>query len=372
MPYQLGNQINLGIYVEGFELPIDGYMSVLKLHIGSTLGMKLPVMVLQISDAWGVFDAVPMVKDATRIQVRIAAGADEPELYTFRLFNHGKVPDSSGGNTWTIEGYLDSPMWWAGTSLRHYVGTSNDVLAQIAATCGVEFNGDQTSDSQVWNQQNRRYADFARYVAQHGFKTDTSRMTMAYDLSNRLIYKDVNTPQAPLMTIVNGQFQNGCAFATHYEAESISGYTNQNMGYQSTLYRQSLFKPSQVDTLAWTPNVTDPNFNSDVRKTIQTGKPRHSKIDVGNSSENKERAKFQNARYAQMFNQKLHLSSDYLPLPFPLLSWLNCNLYSERTGYPDVQNSGVYLVTARSILVKGTYFQDKIQCERHGVNSSEK
>jgi len=25
MPYQLGNQINLGIYVEGFELPIDGW-----------------------------------------------------------------------------------------------------------------------------------------------------------------------------------------------------------------------------------------------------------------------------------------------------------------------------------------------------------
>lgn len=371
MGFQLGNQINLSIYIEGFELPIDGYMSVLKLHIGSTLGMKLPVMALQISDAWGVLDAVPMAKDATRIQVRLAAGTDDPTIYTFRLFNHTKVPDSSGGNTWSIDGYFDAPLYWAGTSLQNYQGTSNDVLAQIAATCSIPYSGEQTADGQGWFQQNRRYADFAKYIAQHGYKTDTSRMTLAYDLSNKLIYRDVNTPGAPLITVVNGQFQDGCAFATHYEVESMSGYTNQNMGYQSTMYRQSLYKSGQVDTLAFTPNVTDPNFNTDIKSTIQTGKPRHSKIDVGNSNENKERGKFQNARYAQMFNQRLHLSSDYLPLPFPLLSWINCNMNSERTGDADIQNSGVYLVTARSIIVKGTYFLDKVQCERHGINSKE-
>lgn len=371
MGYQLGNRINLSLYVEGFELPIDGYMSVLKLHIGSTLGMKLPVMVVLISDAHGVLDAVPLTRDATRISVKIGAGTDDQWLYTFRLFNHHKEPDSSGGNTWTIECYFDAPLWWAGTSMQHYSGTSNDVLSQIAATCAIPYSGEQTADGQTWSQQNRRYADFAKYVAQHGFKTDTSRMTLAYDLSNRLIYKDVNKPESPLLTVVNGKFQEGCAFVTHYQAESISGYTNRNMGYQSTMYRQSMFKTGQVDTLAFTPNVTDPNYNVSLKKTIQTGKPRHSLIDVGNSNDNKERAKFQNARYAQMFNQKLHLSSDYLPLPLPLLSWVNCNMYSERSGAADVQNSGVYLVTARSILVKGTYFLDSVQCERHGVNSKE-
>ncbi len=372
MGYSLGNKLGVSVYIEDFELPLDGYMSVLNLHIGSTLRMKVPTMSLQVSDYMGVLDAIPLVRDATRITVLINAGTQENWIYPFRLFIPNRIPDPSGGAVWTLECYFDAPVWWAGTSTRSYVGTSHDVLKQLAETCNIEFVGEQTADNQSWYQQSSRYSEFARHVARHGYKNPSSRMTLGYDLTNKLIYRDVSVPQAPFITVVNGRFQEGCAFATHYQTESVSGYTNRNVGYQSTMFRQSLYKPAELNSLSFTPNVTDPNYNSGMKTIIQSGKPRHSLVDVGNSSENMERAKFQNTKFAQMFNQTLHLSSDYLPMPFPLLSWINCSLYGERSGDPDTLNSGVYLVTGRAIIIRGTYYLDKIQCERHGVNAGER
>lgn len=368
MSYTLGNQLTLSVFINDYELPLDGMATVNLLHMAESLKFKLPLMQLDVTDTSGTLDAIPIIHDATPVRIVIEAATGLTETYNFRVFDW-KRQQLPSAVRFTFDGYADNPVWWLGTSTRSYYGSSTDVLRQLAQACAVPYTGVTTSDVRNWNQQGMRYCSFASYVAARAFASDNSRITMGYTLQNEILVKDVNRPDDPVATLSNKGFHDGYAYISDYVPETTSGFSNRSIGYESTLYRQSIIKPMTVPTLEFTPNTTTPQINLDIKGIIQKGQPRHSPIDVGNSNQNSERGLYQNNRYAALFSQRLHITTDYMPLPVRLLDWVNTALVQDNNT-PDNSASGMYLIVSRAIIVTGTRYQERLLGERHGVNTS--
>lgn len=368
MGYQLSNRLTLSIYIEDVELPTEGLISVASLHIGSSIKMKVPMLSLVLNDTTYALDKLPLIRDATRIRIMLSAGTQTQHTYNFRMFNYKRQPQAAFV-TWTFDGYFDNPLWWAGTSLRNYRGSSNTVLEEMAGICQINYQGKSTADARTWQQQGMRYSNFAKYVAERGYSSDMSRMTLGFDLSNTLIYKDVAEDVQPEITLSNKQFTEGHLPLVDYRPHAVSGHANRSIGYSSPFYRQSLTAPSSVENLDLIPNSNNMQLNQEVKDAIGKGQARFSVIDVGNS-DFAERAIFQNTRLGALFSQHVQLMANMMPLNIKLLDWVNTSLVLD-SGALDEANSGKYLITARAILIVGTTFTEKLLGQRHGTNDKE-
>lgn len=367
MGYLVGGRLEVSVYFNDVEYPLEAINLLNWLHIATTTRHSLPIVGLQLDDVQHIIDRIGLL-DGAPIRVVIKPNGKNSRTYQFRKFNSQRV-FTGGCWRWTIYGYWDAPLYWAGTALRAIEGTADNVLSEVASICGLKYDGTGTNDSQIWVPRNRTYRAWAKDICDHAWVTDTSCMILCVDLDGTLRLKNVNDLPEPQVKILAYTYAEDALTASDIQANASSGLNNALTGYNSMRVSQSVTADETqtfIKALSFTPDVKNAHYNRDLGDRLQRGAVRFGPIDAGNVHDNYEKADYQNLRYRNLFSYGVEaLMVDVNDVK--LGDRVNLAVQTETTKQ-DVPNSGVYTVTGRAIYVQGAQYSEKIGMCRHGTN----
>ncbi|QBX06672.1 hypothetical protein H1O16_gp259 [Burkholderia phage BcepSaruman] len=369
MGFAVNDRLEVSLFINDQEFPLDSLNVLHFLHIAWGTRGLVPTIHLSVFDAQHTLDAVPL-QDGIPIRVAIRAYQGQTQTYNFRKYDHKKT-NTGNGFTYRLDGYLDVPKYWLGTSVVGIRGTSNEVLNQIATSCGMKYEGVSTADSQLWLPRNRTYAEFARHVADAGYATDSSYMEMAVTSYGAIRYLDVNALPQTTTKVTLGQFVQGSLTAADYKPHARSGMNNKMTGYQNTKHSQSLSGDvlnSAASTLVFNPDSSAPLFNAKVREDAARGYQTFGGIDVGNTHANYDKALYQNLRYSNLFSLDVEflMASPTTFEPMDTFSFI----VDQETNLVDRAYAGTYTVVARAIFITGATYAEKILGTRSGMDTT--
>jgi hypothetical protein len=365
--YIVQGRLEVSVYINNVEFPLDSQNVLGFLHVGWSTKTLLPTFHMSISDVQHVLDSIEL-QDGIPIRIVVKPLSTPTVTYNFRKFHHKK---QFNGNCFIYEmdGYLDVVKYWTGTTNAGVQGTSNDVLSQIASTCGLQYDGISTNDSQLWIPRNRTFGEFASNVRWRGYVSDTSFTSLGIDPRGILIYRDVNNLPPPQTTITLGQYTNGSYTAVDYDPQAKSGLNNKMIGYQNARNDQSMTSSTTTQAysqLSFSPDVTSPLINLTVRQQAARGYQSYGGIDVGNTHENYEKALYQNLRYANLYGLNVEFMIQ-TPTPLTLFDTFTFSVDQEQHKQ-DVAYAGTYTVAAKAFLITGANYGEKLLGVREGTN----
>lgn len=370
MGYNVNGRLEVSIFINNVEYPLDpGGNSLAFLHVGYSTKTLLPTVHFKLIDVLHSLDQVEL-QDAIPLRVVVKPASAATVTYNFRKFHHVKQFNGSSFE-YEVDGYYDAPRYWTGTATGGIRGTSNDVLSQIASTCGIAYDGTSTNDAQLWMPRNRTFGEFAKQVAKRGYANDGSYMVLGVDAIGGMKYKDVNTLPDPTVKIVLGQYVIGAFTATDYQPQAKSGLNNKMTGYQNTRVQQSMTGDDTHtihDQVTFTPDSNSPLFNIAIRDKIQQGYRTFSAIDVGNVHPNYERAVYQNIRFANTYSLGVEFNIS-TPTTLQLFDTFTFAVDTENQKQ-DVAYAGTYTVAAKAFLIVGANYAEKLLGVRQGTNAS--
>jgi hypothetical protein len=368
MAYVVDGKIEVSLHINGQEFPLDAINTLNFLKISWWTRGILPLCHFSIFDGLHTLDQIEL-QDGIPLTITLKPLSSQTVTYNFRKFHHSK--DFNGNAfTYEVDGYLDAPLYWAGTSIAGIQGTSSAALQQIATKCGLTFSGSSTNDAQLWMPRNRTYGEFANMIKKRGFASATSYMELGINPDGTMIYQDVTKLPAPTQTVILGEYQSGSYTAADYNPKAKSGIVNKMTGYQNTRYSQSMVSSNLSEAnsqVTVTPDVTSRLFNTTVQQAISRGYQSFGGIDVGNTHANYETAIYQNIRIANLYS----LDVEFLiqtPTTFRLLDTFSFAVDSD-INKQDAAYAGTYIVGGRSLLVTGAQYAEKILGVRQGVNA---
>ncbi len=367
MGYSLSNRLEVSIFINDQEYPLDKLNLLNALHITTTVRGSLPLLTMSITDVTHSFDRLKL-QDGIPIRVTLKPNGQDTRVYRFRKFDHKSVPDG-GAFTWTIYAYWDAAQFWNTTTAAGIQGTSNDVLQQIAGLCGLKYDGTATNDPQLWMPKNKAYRMFAKDIVSTGYVNDTSCMVAGVDLDATLRYKNVNALPKATKRIVAYRYEANAVTAVDVSLSASSGFNNAVTGYQNMRYVQSSIADdihTQLQDLEFTRDSTAPLYNTTLKDKLGRGPVRFGPIDVGNVHENYERASYQNLRYRNLFSMGIEVLVSNIA-DFQLLEQVNFSAQKEDLNQNQMV-SGDYTVSGHSIYVQGANYFEKLGLTRHGTN----
>ena len=367
MGYLVNGQLEVSVYIDDKEYPLEAINLLNWLHMSATLRHGLPSFGMQITDVQHIFDTIGLL-DGTPIRIVVKPNGKDSKTYVFRKYNH-KREFTGDAYTWTLFGYWDAPLYWTASSVRAIEGTANNVLQEIATTCGLKYDGTATNDSQIWVPRNRTYKSWAKDIVDHAWVTDNSCMVLGVDLDGTLRLKDVNDLPPPKIKILGYTYAEDALTASDIQVNASSGLNNALSGYQNMRVGQSVTaeETSQViKDLQFKPDVKSPLYNDVLKQSLGRGAVRFSPIDAGNVHLNYEKAQYQNTRYRNLFSfglDALMVDSTEVDLAMRV----SLGLQNESTDQ-DGPNSGTYTTTGHAIYMQGANYSEKIGMARHGTN----
>jgi hypothetical protein len=365
--YSVQGKLEVSIFINGTEFPLDTMNTLNFMHITWWTRGMLPLCHFGVFDARHSLDNIEL-QDGIPIRIVIKPLSSPSVTYNFRKFDHKKFFNGTGFE-YTVDGYLDYPLYWAGTSNGGIRGTSTDVLSQIASRCGLKFNGVTTNDSQLWMQRNRTYGEFALQIKRRGYASDSSYMELGVNPDGTMSYVDVQSLPDPTQTVVLGQYMQGGITAVDYVPHASSGLPNKMTGYQNTRFDQSIVGSSLSSPnsqVSFTPDSKSPLFNTTIQSTIARGYQSYGGLDVGNVHANYEKAIYQNRRFANTYS----LSVEFLiqtPTTFRLFDTFTFSVDQE-VNKQDVAFAGIYTVAGKTLAITGAQYSEKILGVRNGTN----
>jgi hypothetical protein len=369
MSFLLNGELEVSIFIDDNEYPLTALNLLNWLHISTTMRHALPTFGLQITDVQHVFDNIGLL-DGTPIRIVIKPNGKDSRTYSFRKYNHNRVL-TGDAYTWTLFGYWDAPLYWAASSVRAIQGTANNVLQEIASTCGLKFDGSVTNDSQIWVPRNRVYRTWAKDIVDHSWVSDNSCMSLCVDLDGTMRLKDLNNLPDPTKKILGYGYADDAYTAVDVQASANSGLNNALSGYQNMRVAQSVTTDDTwqiIKDLNFTPDVKSPLYNRDLRDQLGRGAVRFSPIDAGNVHDNYEKASYQNTRYRNLFSfglEALMVDSTEMKIG----ERVALSLQTESTSQ-DAPNSGTYTITGHAIYTQGANYSEKLGMVRHGTNET--
>lgn len=362
MGYQLKNKLTIAIYVEvngqRLEVPLTSQTTLTEMYLVESTRQSVPTLYLQLEDGDRFFSQCPLL-DGQRIYVVVQPYNQQAVQYSFRVYSYSSQFNGLT-NTYRIDGYLDCPKFWFGTSCGSYNGSTSSVINQVASQCGIFAECDTTHDSQLWMQNNRTFNDFVRYLTAYGYVNDNSYMVRSLNLNNTLVYRNVNAIVNHACEVVAYSQKEGAVLATDIRVKSNSGLNNAVGGYSSIMQGEQAYKNLTVDQ-------TERNLalNADINSQIGRGKIGHSYVSFNQYSDYW-KAAYQNLRYSKLYSVDCaFLTSQVTPLN-PLKAFRLA--VPESQGELDVSDSGLYIVDTRTICVRGVTYAERINGTRKGVN----
>lgn len=367
MGFLVADRIEVSIYINDVEYPLEAVNLLNWLHITTTTRHSLPVLGFQVDDVrHSIDESGPL--DGAPLRVVIKPNGKDSKTFVFRKFNSKREFNGSCWR-WTIFGYWDAPLYWAATSLRAIEGTANSVLQEIADTCGLRYEGVTTNDSQIWLPRNRTYRAWAKNIVSHSWASNTSCMVLGVDLDGVMRLLNINDLPEPEIDIIAYTYSETALTASDVQTNAASGLNNALSGYNNMRIAQSVTEDETSRTLkglSFTPDVKSPHYNRELKAQLERGAVRFSPIDAGNVHENYERASYQNLRYQNLFSYGVDaLMTDVTTVN--LGDRVNLAVQTE-TLRQDVPNSGVYTVSGHAIYIQGANYSEKLGMCRQGTN----
>jgi len=373
MAYEIQDKISVLISFNGKEFPFDRVNTFGHLHISSSCKLAVPMLTLALTDNISFLSTNGSLADGSKISIKIRSSSEstQSDVFEFRL-NSFVSNITPTGRSYTIDAYLDVVNYWHSSSTTSFLGSSYDCLANLATNCNLTFKGDYTSDTQRWICRNLPNFEWARQIAERGYRSETSCMQLALTASKQLLYRDITTLSAPTTKISLIQDQAGFITATDYAPVTSSGSSNHMSGYFSKLikqnssvapYNSSLSKVNLTNTSA----KRSLQVNADIHNGLNSGNTRFSPINVGNVHDTFEDARYQNRRIGALYSAKVSvLLKDRSGLdPLDPVS-----LYADINSYENVY-SGDYVVISKAVVIRGSDYVEKLEIARKEMNQSQ-
>jgi hypothetical protein len=363
------DRIYVQITINGRDLPLDKLSILQNLHIVESVRTYLPQFSMTYTDATKFIASNDLLSDAAVIKVSIGADARQ-RVWEFRLFQSKDV-QSDGGTVYTITGYLNVPKYWIESAADAYDMTASGVVKQIAATCGMTYEGLDTADSQLWIPHNTRYCEYARMVAERAWVDDQSCCQIAVLGDKRLRMFNVSEFDTRPSTVgfSNRGHSSSVLPVLDYNLISKGGFFNAQSGYQDNRVVQSLttVDDGSYENINVKKNSRRLNMNKALKEDIEQSKVTFAPIDVGNVSETYEKALYQNRRVSNLYNFGADILTN-LMVEANVLDFVTCELSKpDLTGIKSI--SGKFVLTSKVTYIEGMNFFQKCEVFRQGPNS---
>ena len=316
MSYAIQDRLSLDILFDGKSLPFSQTFLLGYLHMSNARRLKVPYFSLAVTDNQHWLVANGLLGDGVKITVKLRVGPDasaQTQTYNFTMTYFSPAP-VEGSSSYVIEGVLDVPRYLAGTSNKSVTGTSTVALQAIADACGMKADLVATNDSQTWLPSNRKFCDFAGYVAEHGYTKEDGCLRLAVDFQGTLIYSDITAMAQPKAVFgLKDTVTPNVITATSFRPVVSSGGSNVLTGYSASTVEQTLVKPDTHVKQESINTVINESGTLTVSATdkakVKDGSVRYAPVDPGNVHDKFVRAKHQNLRVANLFSSSLELTT---------------------------------------------------------------
>jgi hypothetical protein len=371
MSLNIRDRLFLQILINGVEFPLDKLNTIQYLHISESVRAYIPVLNLRLIDATKFIAQNNLLVDGAIIKVTIGVHGRK-KSYEFRRFNHKAAPSGDGGTQYQISAFLNVPLYWMASTPKALQGTASEAIKTIANTCGLNFYGVTTSESQLWMPHNTRYCEFARQVSERAWIDTEScvQLAISADKTVRLLnVSDFETRKAKEAFSNKGNYASSLP-VTDAQLLSKSGFFNSVGGYQDTLIQQSItdLEDKDLSKVSVKRNSRVLSMNKALKDSVPQAKVTYAPIDVGNVSAHYEDALYQNRRLSNLFTFGVEFNAAYL-IDSNLLDLVLCELtLPEISGMQDI--SGNFLLTSKVTYIEGMNFYQKLECYRHGANTA--
>lgn len=373
MGYVLQNRMEVSLYFSGIEFPLVGINVLNSLQIDMSIKVLLPTINLVLTDELEVISKSSLVQDGTPLSVVIKAMGDpDSKTYTFRVFKYRSFR-ATMGTMYQIDGYLDYQKYWLQTSNTGILGTSNHVIGEVAAQCGLKYDGTNTNDSQLWLPQNRTYAVFVKKILENAYASDSSLIMSGVSFDGTLMLRDFNAPPGnDVVQVVLGEYVEGARTVTDYTPKNNAGLNNMLTGYNNIRVAQSAVGNVHtiIKDLIFFPDSKTPFFSESTKNVAQRGFVMYGPINFGNVHEAFDQAYYQNQRYRNLLNAGVDFMSS---MPTGLNLFDSFNFVDREVENHELNNSwsGMYKLTSMAIRVEGATYTEFFEGYRHGTNIKE-
>lgn len=371
MSYEISGRISIKVLLNDEEFPFLRANSLEFLHMASSTRISAPMCHFALQDNIDFLSESKHMADGSKIQLVISArDSGKSDTYVFRLNSYSRS-SNSGAQRYEVDGYLDCSQYWNASTFEGFKGTSYEAISNIATKTGLQFSGDQTTDSQVWYPSNVPYFEWAQWIAERGYRSDSSCMQLGLDFDKTLEYKDVSDFKSPKTLFSYGGYREGYVLAIDITPKIRSGSMNHYTGYADSLVEQDalkegIYRTNSKVTINKQAREGALLLNSKLKKEINQNRVAFAPIDIGNVHPEYEKALYQNRRGNNLFSSYLDLVTPE-PTQLKLLDVVTVSM--EKASEHLKIYSGDYRIASRVIYVKNNDYFEKFELLRRTLNA---
>ena len=370
MSYEIQDRVSLQLLFNDKEWIFNRANELDFVHMVASTRISVPMLHLALQDNLDSLSSSTNLADGARIQIVLSARGGRSVSYSFRLNSFKRQP-SGGGYRYEIDAYLDVPTYWHTSRTDPFKGTSYEAIAHIASRCGLNFSGSSTSDAQTWIPRNMRYHEWARDIADYGFRSDSGFMKLGLNLDKTLVYKDVIDETPSIKNMVFAEYTTNGIMISDAVPASSSGTMNHYSGYQDSLIEQdvmnaNVFKENKNVTVSKGLGQRSLLVNSRIKSAVDQSRISFNPIDPGNTHANYERAGYQNERMNGLFSSRIEVVTPQ-STELRLLDGVTL-VFDSGTEYLQAF-SGRYIIASRAVRLQGNEYFEKFELLRRSVNT---
>lgn len=374
MAYEIRDRLSLQIFFGDSEFPFARVNSLDFLHMSTATSVAVPILHFAVVDQMGFLTGNRALADGMPIQVRVqgrSSSASNTKTYKFRLNSFARTISPSGIR-YEIDAYLDTVRYWHASSTRSFKGSSYSAIENIAKFSSLQFKGDVTSDTQVWFPTNLKNHEWARRIAERGYRSDGSCMQLALNLDGTLVYRDMTSNLASDTSFSFMEARPGFSIATDFSPSSQAGSLNNMSGYSDMVVEQVPLtgadtKVTKDMTIRKNADERSLLLSSNIHQEVTSARVRVAPISPGNVHDNYEIALYQNTRMANLFSVNCTLVT---PEPTQV------NVLDTTEVFVDESNSflkafsGKFRVIGKAIYVQSSDYYERFELCRRTLNQA--
>lgn len=353
--------------------------------------LHVPVTILHFHDTVGLQQSVGNFVDGTPFSIDIGWNQnDEPyRSHPFRLYTIPEQLSDAAGTMLKLQGYLDIPKYFR-KRYQGFTGTSWEVMKNMADDNKLIIDPPEnnTNDIMSWLPDGRSQSSYAKYVTNHAWAGDTSCMELAItQIPDELSQRDTNN--IPWMVryfdivakirgdldyvLTNAQIQQPTNPPTVFHISDLniknhSGFFNNWIGYGNRVGQEQLdgsyLECERTDILR---SMRALELNQELREELGVVRREVAPMDCGNTHPNYIKARHQNRRIKSQFSTVAEVVT-IERTPIRIFDKVQLVLTIPQTNEVSEAYQGDYIVTAKTISIRGGAYREKFELAGQGVN----
>lgn len=372
--FEVEDRLYTRLKFAGKEFPFLRVNSVNFIHMSASAKIGVPMFHLSVNDPNGYFEREKILGDGIPVEISVAPRPDSPIVHTYEFrINSVNKQHTNPNTTYEIDGYLNKPKYWHNTTRQWTEGLASDVLSGICDECDLEYDGESTADYQVWWPGNRRYFEWAWYVARRAYLSDSASLELGLDFDGKLKLKDITRLDVADYQMSFMEPRPGFILATDIQPTTRSGSPNHLSGYQDARVYQKLMNNAAEfnvydNVLEVAPTKGERSFtrNKVIQGETTAARTQFGPLDFGNTHPKYERAIYQNARMDALFGLTVAVVT---PEATNVKLFDNVEIvinYPEDPYKPRYSRhlSGIYKVVSKAIYINGMNYYERFVMSR--------